>query len=659
MSDLLRSDLLRSDLLRSDLLVRIAWFGLGNLTIAIPMAALAWWSSRSGRPALTHALWVLVLLKLATPPLGYVPFDFGQVAEMPIGGGEPAFPIAPLPSEAPIAPLPAVAESATPIDWLALLGTAACSLWLVGTLVVFGWALARLVRFRRLLGLATPAPGTIVVEATRLAEALGVSCPRIVLLPGAISPLLWVGWRAYLVVPVELLQRLDGQQRTALLLHELAHWRRGDHWVRRLEAVVLALYWWCPLVWWAKAQLQQAEEECCDAWVIATVPEAVRAYALALVETVDFLSGDASALPPLASGLGPLTSLRRRLTMMFRNPMPRMLTAPGLCGLGLVAALCLSWSPMPASVLAQDSPRGSRKPAPPADDDAGDAPREGSRSKARDPKDLQREVERLEKEIAETVRELQDVKDKARRKDRDERQEGGRQERKQDRAKGEREEVDALEMAIQKQRVEAEKARADAARARALAERGAFDRARMVAEKALAEREAVDRARMVAEKAKLTRSEDAKEKERGENRSDLEKRMSEVERKLDTILWQLTEIRRASAGQSGAGTPPPPPPPPAPPTVSPGRRGPRSGVAPKSTPPIVGASDPLPPSGLPSPPFAVRGQRSSGDPSLTPPIGSAPPSGLPLAEPNADRRPLRRPRSGEEALPAPKRERQE
>ena len=458
----------------NDFLVRFAWFGLGNLAIAIPMAAIAWWSGRLNRPALTHALWVLVLLKLATPPLGYVPFDFGHATETPIVAAAPAFPLDALPIEAPIAPLPALPENATPIDWLAVLGTAACSLWLVGTLVVFGWALARLVRFRRLLGLATPAPSAIVVEATRLAEALGVSCPRIVLLPGAISPLLWVGWRAYLVVPADLLQRLDGQQRTALLLHELAHWRRGDHWVRRLEAVVLALYWWCPLVWWAKSQLQQAEEECCDAWVVATVPEAVRAYALALVETVDFLSGDSPALPPLASGLGPFPSLRRRLTMIFRNPMPRMLTAPGLCGLGLVAALCLSWSPMPTSVLAQDSQRGSRKPAPPADDDPANTPREGGRGKAREPKDLQREVERLEKEIADTLRELQDLKGKERGRAREE----DNAEKKEERSKPVRDKAKDGLRDVMKQR------QADAERMLDLAEKARAEKARANEEKA-------------------------------------------------------------------------------------------------------------------------------------------------------------------------------
>ena len=55
-------------------------------------------------------------------------------------------------------------------------------------------------------------------------------------------------------------------EQDAVLAHELAHLKRRDHWVRRLEAIVLGLYWWYPGAWWARRQLERAEEECCDAW---------------------------------------------------------------------------------------------------------------------------------------------------------------------------------------------------------------------------------------------------------------------------------------------------------------------------------------------------------------------------------------------------------
>ena len=100
-----------------------------------------------------------------------------------------------------------------------------------------------------------------------------------------------------------LLERLDDDQLAALLAHELAHVRRGDHWVRRLEFIVLGLFWWYPLAWWARTRLQAAEEECCDAWVVEALP--ARAYASAIVATVDFLANDLARSPGAGERPGP------------------------------------------------------------------------------------------------------------------------------------------------------------------------------------------------------------------------------------------------------------------------------------------------------------------------------------------------------------------
>ena len=41
-----------------------------------------------------------------------------------------------------------------------------------------------------------------------------------------------------LLLPADLLRRLDPAELQALLVHELAHQRRRDHWVRRFELLV-------------------------------------------------------------------------------------------------------------------------------------------------------------------------------------------------------------------------------------------------------------------------------------------------------------------------------------------------------------------------------------------------------------------------------------
>ena len=51
-----------------------------------------------------------------------------------------------------------------------------------------------------------------------------------------------------------------------------------------------ALFWWHPLVWWVRHSLRDAEEQCCDAWVVWAFPDAAQSYAETLLETLDFLN---------------------------------------------------------------------------------------------------------------------------------------------------------------------------------------------------------------------------------------------------------------------------------------------------------------------------------------------------------------------------------
>jgi beta-lactamase regulating signal transducer with metallopeptidase domain len=62
--------------------------------------------------------------------------------------------------------------------------------------------------------------------------------------------MLWsMGGRASILLPRALMDHLDDAQLDTLLTHELAHFKRKDHWVRLLELVVTALYWWHPVVY--------------------------------------------------------------------------------------------------------------------------------------------------------------------------------------------------------------------------------------------------------------------------------------------------------------------------------------------------------------------------------------------------------------------------
>ena len=428
---------------------------LANLIVAVMLALVAGMAGLWGRrPALTHALWLLVLLKLITPPLFDCPIPWPtaampapqervaqveplpEVRELPGKTVEPAAPDLVLPFEERISPPDALAPKAgggvparqpvpaqpiapvetpravpvqIPVDakepveeavhggiWSNLVLFA----WLAGSCLWLTLALCRLWRFHRWLRFAQPAPAFVQELARGLASCLQVPCPEVCVIPANVSPMLWtLGRSPRLLLPAGLLERLSADQLTTLLAHELAHWRRRDDRTRWLELAVLALYWWCPLAWWARRELSQAEEECCDAWVVSILPDSAKAYALALVETVDFLSG-APALPVLASGLGRVRLLKRRLTMILQGKTPRALTGAGLLGVAGVGLLLL---PLVFSRAQEVQPT--------AQPDEKKIDRPGKKDRPADPKELlekvRMDVERLQEDLAIRQQEFQ------------------------------------------------------------------------------------------------------------------------------------------------------------------------------------------------------------------------------------------------------------
>lgn len=342
--------------------------GLSNAVAALVLAVVALLAGLCRlRPAVVHALWLLVLLKLVTPPLLRIPVPVPLPAagqdelsdrtskpveqRLPPAGAEADTPepdviaLPPLREElvvragdegdddVQIAAAPTVAS----FPWTAWLG----GVWLVGAALWFGIAAVRLWRFGRLLRVGRPAPGTLLRRIARLSKRVELaSPPEVRVLPGRLAPMIWGAGTPLLLLPESLEDQVGQDGLDTLLLHELSHLKRGDHLVRWLEFIALGLYWWLPVAWYARRELREAEEQCCDAWVVRTMPGARKLYATALVEALDFLSQPVTATPPLASALGQVADLKRRLTMIMRGTTPHLLGRPfGLAVFGLAFAV--------------------------------------------------------------------------------------------------------------------------------------------------------------------------------------------------------------------------------------------------------------------------------------------------------------------------------
>ncbi|MBS0205644.1 MAG: hypothetical protein JSS49_22300 [Planctomycetes bacterium] len=363
-------------------------FAVINALTIVPLALLVWVISRiAKRPALAHALWVLVLLKLVTPPLFQWP-----VIEIPVanqiettGLDLPTTPVAIAPDQnhsnsraefassktgsfnnngagtfEPIAAVPApsrpparavgqflappVGLMVTVSNWWEVLAYVWCG-GVVLAVSIQGWYAIRFAR--RILKSAAPCQ-ELQEQVARLAHQMNLNTvPEVRIVAATVSPLLWsCGPRTTLLFPIALKMRLDSDSVATLLIHELAHYRRGDHWVRWLELIATSLFWWHPVLWWARNQIEDSEEECCDAWVVGQVPHQPRTYAEALLDTIDFLCNAPREIPPLASGLGNAAVLRRRLTKIMSGPSVQTMSRRLRMAVGLLAALLLPMGPL-------------------------------------------------------------------------------------------------------------------------------------------------------------------------------------------------------------------------------------------------------------------------------------------------------------------------
>jgi probable HAF family extracellular repeat protein len=346
---------------------------LSNALVALALALLALTASMLFRgPQVAHWLWLLVLLKLLTPPVIQRSFPWktarssaATIAAAPaaiagrtatgangsarsernqpeVAGSPPVQGLegfvearANRPPGEPLAREPLRVDRIALVAWFGVAGL----MWISTCLAIH--------RFGRSLRACVPAGAELQDRVRDLAKRLGMSRPPSVWIsPEAISPLVWaVGVRPRLVLPGLLWGRLDDDQRDALLLHELAHLRRRDHWVRFLEIAAMGLYWWHPVVWWARRALREAEEQCCDDWVIWALPEHAKAYARTLLAAVDFLAESKRQELACASGLIEGTQLKRRLVRILdgggsrRLPHAGRLSLIGLSAMALVAGL--------------------------------------------------------------------------------------------------------------------------------------------------------------------------------------------------------------------------------------------------------------------------------------------------------------------------------
>lgn len=211
---------------------------------------------------------------------------------------------------------PEPAASANPLQ---VLLPAASVIWLAGAAVMLLWALVSWLRLRRRVAEAVRLEGNMF-ESERVASpfVLGLIRPRIYLPFG-----------------------LDEGAREQVLTHERAHIARGDHVIKPLGWLILAVYWYNPLVWLAYALFCRDIELACDERVIRRLPVSGRAdYSQALLDLSRPHHGVGAC--PLAFGESAVKG-RVKSVLTYKRPAFWLIMLAALLCIG--AAVCFLTDP--------------------------------------------------------------------------------------------------------------------------------------------------------------------------------------------------------------------------------------------------------------------------------------------------------------------------
>ena len=234
-----------------------------------------------------------------------------------------------------------VAPSPAPLHrwtaWMALI-------WLAGAAFMLARASAQVAgagRMRRSCEPLTEGPVVTLLHETQkallMAQRVRLAVTEKLTSPAVVGCLL-----PTLILPLTLVTAMSPEQLRFILLHELAHIRRGDYLANLFQLLVESLLFFNPAVWWISRQIRLEREACCDALAIE-LSGAPAAYARTLVTVAE--SALQSTPAPMPAFGQPdhsshLAERVRRLLMPEHRPALR-LTWRALLAALFVGGVCL------------------------------------------------------------------------------------------------------------------------------------------------------------------------------------------------------------------------------------------------------------------------------------------------------------------------------
>ena len=145
--------------------------------------------------------------------------------------------------------------------------------------------------------------------------------------------------RPVILLPEELLAKLSRDKLRAVLLHELAHIKRGDLWVNLAQTLLQIVYFFSPLLWVANAIIRGVREKAVDEMVVAKLEGDAAGYSTILLDIAEI----ALSRPHFSLRLVGVVESKKALTDRIKHILSRTFPGTAKVGIaGMVSVLILA-----------------------------------------------------------------------------------------------------------------------------------------------------------------------------------------------------------------------------------------------------------------------------------------------------------------------------
>ena len=301
------------------------------------------------RATVRYWLWILVFAKLLLPPTLSLPTGIGSWGPEAVTMQVPALePMAtdtvrrePAPSLTPgatttsalsptvepsdpmpemIVPAPAVVAASTQLTWQA----GCLLLWIAGVLIFGVIVIQRVFFVRGLMAQSGPAEAGLLDVLASCLRRIGVRRDIAVRVsPQAFSPAVCGLFRPTILVPSAVLEKLSVDDLRAVLIHEVAHIKRGDLWLHSAQTLLQIVYFYNPFVWLANARVRGIRERAVDETVLVALGAEAGSYSRTLIDIAEMTFFRANPALRLIGVAESRKSLEGRIKHMMTRPIPK------------------------------------------------------------------------------------------------------------------------------------------------------------------------------------------------------------------------------------------------------------------------------------------------------------------------------------------------